>query len=565
MLVNFLKTKKQNIMKENPEDNIKTKQEKVILQEKPIKTKKNTNAKVTKKPISSKTLPKPAMPIKSYYSYDNAELKSIKVKLTDDFDIFKETKEITKNKKHVEMKEEKYVIKCGISGEVLENPKYTYVSSQRNGTSEYVHEKHLDKLNTCSSCKKLFVEKLAENHCNYCINRAVERHILPYNTKAEAKLSSIFSPTDPTKVKFCDKNISSFYNGKNPASFIYSSGNPEPHPNLFGIELEYECKKSRGLAVLKVFPLIKEFAVLKRDSTLVEGFEIVSVPADKLAHYKLWEPLFKEIEKDENIECTPYSFDEAKGKGVGCGLHIHISKDSMIHHNAYSVSDKNGAEKDLRIVTGLPIAKLQTFIYSRNNRNFVELMAGRKSNMYNDFTAEKGIMFDVNGKIMAGARSVINLENGRFDHRTAVNFNTSNGKTIEFRIFRSTKNKLELLKNIDFVDAICCFCRTGNASLQEMKDWIYFYEFVSKNRQDYPYLYKFFETDKDFIILLSNKEKGIEEKYEAVSSEQVNIPLPAAEVAPLGFNPANLRGLRARAIIREYEEYEDLPVQETDF
>ena len=514
-----------------------------ITVKKPLKTKEYTVTKVTKKRKTD--MPK---------TYLSANYLSVPLKqMGDDFNIpSQEIGEGVKttaasNKKILKVnektkEEQKYSIKCGVSGEVLEKPRYTYVSNQRNGTSEYVHENHLDKLNTCSSCKKLFVEKLEENHCYYCINRAVERHILPYHTKAESKLSFIFSPTDPTKVKFCDKNISTFYAGKNPSSFIYSCGNSEPQPNLFGIELEYECKKSRGLAVLKVHPLIKEFAVLKRDSTLVEGFEIVSAPADKLAHYKIWDSLFTEIEKDNNIECTPYSYDEAKGKGVGCGLHIHISKDSMIHHNAYSVADKNGAEKDLRIVTGLPIAKLQTFIYSKYNRKFVELMAGRKSNMYNDFTAEKGIMFDVNGKITAGARSVINLENGGFDHRTAVNFNTSNGKTIEFRIFRSTKNKLELLKNIDFVDAICCFCRTGNASLQEMKDWIYFYEFVSKNRQDYPFLFKFFETDKDFLLLLSNKENGIEGKSE-ISEQPIisNVIPPEPPLAVAGH--LNLRRL----------------------
>lgn len=428
------------------------------------------------------------------------------------------TDELKKEKMELQ-KQEKYVIKCGISGEVLKNPRYTYISSQKDGTSEYVHEKHLNKLNTCCSCKRLFLEKLTENYCHYCIERAVERHVLSYNTKAESKLSFIFSKKDP-KRNFCDKNISTFYNDRNPDSYVYHCGGSEPRPNLFGIELEYECKNSRGLAVLKVHPLIKDFAVLKRDSTLIEGFEVVSAPADKLSHYHLWDELFNQIEKDDNIKCTPYSFDEAKGKGVGCGLHIHISKDSMIHHNSYSIEDKNGNEKNLNIVTGLPVAKLQTFIYSKSNRKFVELMAGRESNMYNDFTKEKGIVFDDQGRIIHGAKSVIGLDGGGFDHRTAVNFNSSNGRTIEFRIFRSTKNKLELLKNIDFVDAICCFCRTGNASLLEMKDWIYFYEFVCKNRQDYPYLYKFFEKDDKFLTLLSNKEKGVEEKDDRETTKQ---------------------------------------------
>lgn len=434
---------------------------------------------------------------------------------------------------------DKYTIKCGISGEILENPRYTYISNQKNGSSEYVHEKHLSRLNSCCSCKRLFLEVLEENYCVYCIQRAVDKHILSYNTRAENKLDCFFSPKDP-KNNFCDKNISAFYQGRNPNSFVYNSGGLEPRPNLFGIELEYECGKSRGLAVLKVHPLVEKFAVLKRDSTLAEGFEIVSAPADKLSHYHLWDELFKLIETDENIKCTPYHFDEEKGKGVGCGLHIHISKDSMIHHNSYGIEDKNGRVKDLSIVTGLSVAKLQTFIYSSSNRKFVQLMAGRESNMYNDFTKEKGIIIDNKGRIIKGAGSVINLAHGGFDHRTAVNFNSSNGKTIEFRIFRSTKNRFELLKNIDFVDAICCFCRTGNASLLEMKNWIYFYEFVCKNRQDYPYLYKFFEKDSDFLTLLSNKEKGIEENEDAqknIKGGKIDevISMPYANLHPIGL------------------------------
>ena len=121
-----------------------------ITVKKPLKTKEYTVTKVTKKRKTD--MPK---------TYLSANYLSVPLKqMGDDFNIpSQEIGEGVKttaasNKKILKVnektkEEQKYSIKCGVSGEVLEKPRYTYVSNQRNGTSEYVHENHLDKLNTC--------------------------------------------------------------------------------------------------------------------------------------------------------------------------------------------------------------------------------------------------------------------------------------------------------------------------------------------------------------------------------------------------------------------------------
>ncbi len=222
----------------------------------------------------------------------------------------------------------------------------------------------------------------------------------------------------------------------------------------------------------------------------------MSAPGDKLYHYSAWNNLFELLNKNEDIFCAPFEKPEGAARGTGTGLHIHISKDAMIHYNTYSNTQRAGY--------GLACAKLQALIYSRHNTKFVEIMAGRPSNEFSDFTKPKGLVI-TNKNHVKLINNPAQLTGAQMDHRTAINFNSSNDKTIEFRIFRSTKSLPELLKNIDFVDAACAFCRPGVASNAHMTDWIYFYEFVMKNRQDYKYLYKFFSSDPEFLHLLEKR------------------------------------------------------------
>lgn len=355
------------------------------------------------------------------------------------------------------------------------------------------------KLIQCAGCSKNFddTKYLQEKYCSNCIENAPtnKKFIRAYADKSESHFEPELTKRkenfkfhgENSKAAFADNDIRSLCVGSHG---IYAK--------YLGVELEYETLKNYGLGVISVYNIIKESglkAIMKRDGTLKKGFEVVSAPCDKSYHYSAWDTFFNKIENDPNIFCAPYEPPvPPQERGTGCGCHIHISKDFLSHVENYGKSVTNGY--------GLACLKLQTFVHHPKNRKFIELIAGRESNMFSDFTCVKGLRFDKKNRIVGGASDIIK---SKFDHRTAINFHSSNNKTIEFRIFRSTKNKEEFLKNIDFVDAICAFCRTGVSSIEEIKDWIYFYEFVCKNRQDYLYLYHYLDRSIEFSKLYNEK------------------------------------------------------------
>lgn len=458
----------------------------------------NSPTFTAKKPVDIKTMAKPA----------NKVPQSVNHELTaEEVDFISRKKTIKRNQGGVQLKvpgdynPRKYIspfqkvginpedkIKCGGCKCTLEKLNNIFIKNEESRESDYVCDTCAEKLFTCSLCSTKFSNKLEEGYCKQCIATAPERYIQGYQTKAERHIEKLLSKADD-KTKFCDKSIQEMFGNNSPKSFALTvNGLVEVK---FGVELEYETTNSLGLGAIKVSNLVKNIAILKRDRTLAKGFEVVSAPADKQFHYNAWDNFFQGIENDDNIYCA--QFDPATEKGCGC--HIHISKDSLVNQNTYG---KDYGEP------GLAIAKIISFIHHPNNRKFIEVMAGRPSNMYSDFTKKRGPQI-VNGRIVSGIKDITRQPVGVPNHRTAINFESSNGKTVEFRIFRSTKNRLELLKNIDFVDAICYFSRTGNSSLLEMSDWIHFWEFVCKNRQDYPYLYKFSKTDPQLIELIRSR------------------------------------------------------------
>lgn len=282
---------------------------------------------------------------------------------------------------------------------------------------------HFTKCPICQfSYKK---DDLRLNHCPDCIKQAPQRYIKQYSTKAERELSMKGNPKDE----------------------LFS-----------GVELELESK-DYGFDTLRVHALIKGFAILKRDSSITQGFEIVSAPCSLDVHKVQWEDFFKNLPDTVRAEPT-------------CGMHVHISR--------VRLSD-------------LQVAKMLKFLHNPNNDKFVTTIAGRPSSFHNDF---KKIKNWKDGK-----------EGGRMqadaDRHTALNLN--NAKTIEFRIFAATLDHAVFLKNIEFCYALVKFTNWGQASITEALQFSAFYKFVHEYRKDYPTLWKFLVNERAFEALKLKK------------------------------------------------------------
>lgn len=246
-------------------------------------------------------------------------------------------------------------------------------------------------------------------------------------------------------------------------------GNPL-FPIFFGVELEYEVStteeemqggsssrwaaKERAGKILN--PKISEFAFLKHDGSLNNGFEIVTLPMSIEEHFEKWDRFFSFVEKTK----CPISVSNK------CGMHVHVSRDVLSH---------------------LQIGKIIAMIYSSKNKEFLELIAGRPLN--NSYTKILPIT------IKDTARQMSRLSH---DDRYCA-FNLVNSQSVEFRIFAGTMEKERVFANLEFCDAMIKFTWPGRYGVKEIVDFgvPLFKKFIAERRKKYPNLYKLLKNKKE--------------------------------------------------------------------
>lgn len=69
--------------------------------------------------------------------------------------------------------------------------------------------------------------------------------------------------------------------------------------------------------------------------------------------------------------------------------------------------------------------------------------------------------------------------------------NITNRETVELRIFRSTLNHTEFLRDLEFSHALAAFTEPAVASIKDMLDYRMFAKFVTAYGEMYPALAQF--------------------------------------------------------------------------
>lgn len=231
---------------------------------------------------------------------------------------------------------------------------------------------------------------------------------------------------------------------------------------MFGVECETEIKNGAPLDRVQLAKNIlgsmgRDFVVVKRDGSLdmnghdskYTGFEIVTAPADIETHRQRWLKL-------EQMEGFKYlrAWDTTTA-----GMHVHVSRN---------------------VLTTLQIGRILVFVNHPKNKKFIAHIAGRGCgpNGYNRVSDKK-------------------LGDGlRPDPDKYVAVNTKHKHTIEFRIFRGTVRERHIVRNIEFVDAVCSFCHPASRSLVEMGDHTKFCDFVAARRKQWPGLAEWLAVQK---------------------------------------------------------------------
>lgn len=299
--------------------------------------------------------------------------------------------------------QDKFLIYTATVGQYFIVPKDHQSGSYDGFPLEYILAFDLD---SCEECGR--IDLLNEEHlCNSC--RTTEE-ILPYNTKAEELLP---------------------FKGKREDTFL-------------GIELELATEYASKKQTIQTKKLLKGHCILKHDSSIGSGFEIVSCPATYDIHIKEFENFFKQIP----------SFFKPTNK---CGMHVHVDKSKL---------------------SLLQIGKLNAFINNKENTKFIESIAGRTQNSYCSKLPELGEKYS---------------NTYGYDRYRALNLTKKT--TIEFRIFASTVSFEVFKRNLQFVKALITYTSPGNMfskKLEEHKSHISFKNWIiSLGKKQYPELYNF--------------------------------------------------------------------------
>jgi hypothetical protein len=188
---------------------------------------------------------------------------------------------------------------------------------------------------------------------------------------------------------------------------------------------------------------LQERVICKTDGS-IDGFEIVSLPGTLAWHKELWTPWF---DAGDSIE-------ELEGKRSGYGMHVHMSRNAL---------------------TQFAWAKLNVFVNAPENTGFITRIAQRPATNYCG-RHKKRIAYLGDSQ-----------NHGRY---SALNFQTRNNATVEFRIFQANVAKAGFFKNLEF-----CHASARWAALASVK-YLHHDEFTEwldrpDNKATYPYLHKF--------------------------------------------------------------------------
>lgn len=212
-----------------------------------------------------------------------------------------------------------------------------------------------------------------------------------------------------------------------------------------GVELEVECKSGsgwqRGELADEVAYAMRDFAVLKSDGSLDNGFEIVTAPATIEIHRTEWTSRFYGKSFIKELR----SWDAGT-----CGLHVHISRKPL---------------------SKLTQAKIVGFCNIEENRVWMEKLAGRTSH-YAEFKDVEQL--GKQWRYQSSRYKVVNLENP---------------DTLEFRIFKGSLRPERLWRALEFVHSLVKFCE--QTSLEKLQASQYL-EWLGKHKKLYPSLAAFY-------------------------------------------------------------------------
>ncbi len=209
--------------------------------------------------------------------------------------------------------------------------------------------------------------------------------------------------------------------------------NQNENPLMFGFELEVERKRS-PLSIGTMAKQLAEdtkFVVLERDSSLDDGFEIISYPFSmEYMNCSGEEEVYRMLKK---LDKEKYASHDTNT----CGLHFHVGRHEL---------GDNGIERHKTVMNVMCIVeyfKEELTIFSRRKENNLNKWSKFMTTYMTKSELTREIIMDI-----------ILDDNDRSKYR-AVNLNNDN--TIEFRIFRGTTRFETFMASFELVHNIVAY------------------------------------------------------------------------------------------------------------
>lgn len=293
-----------------------------------------------------------------------------------------------------------------------------------------------------------------------CVETYIIRNTIPVETMGDrtyqaAYVYENFRYTEDAGYVEDDEDSLDDY-GADPARLYGFKADPSEYVGdktmYFGMELELEFRDSDNVGSAVKAAHEAELC-LSSDGSLDDGGEFKTPPCT----YKYIMPLIEKV-------CTIAEENDMHDEST-CGLHIHVSRAAM---------------------SDLSIAKVVGFMNNPANRRFIVRLAGRESD-YARFTEYNPYKMYCNAQ-RYDRRFSGDKKHIFYDEKYAA-VNTRHPHTIEFRIFKSSTDPVELKRNLQFVKTLCEFAKSCTSLRQTTHSSAYL-EYVNQPmvRKEHPEL-----------------------------------------------------------------------------
>lgn len=297
------------------------------------------------------------------------------------------------------------------------------------------------------------------NGYEYCYDCYAEEFFICDNCGDESYSCDMVTLDDGCYCTDCartvDKGNIHSYDYK-PSPVFFSLPEEENTEDRFHIafELETEYTGHESLGDVAGF-LEEDFLYFKEDGSISHGFEIVS-------HPMTWAWVQKNRDKIDSLLSKAIDEGLRSYDTDTCGIHIHISKNSVGNFHLY---------------------KFLKFIYE--NKDYMLKISQRKKCNLERWAKLDDDDYD----IVETAKN----KNGNGDKYVAVNCNHPH--SIEVRVFRGTLKKQSFYKNLEFMKALYSFtmdCRVKDVNVHQ------FHQYVKDHKCDYSNLFHFIDNNGGF-------------------------------------------------------------------